>query len=153
MSDRKQPDIYHTIIPYLTVEDPTAAIAFYCDVFDAEECINLKLPDGGVAHAEIKIGDTRFMLGGEWPDMDIKGPQTLGGSPVTLLLYLSNVDEVTSNAVAKGADLLADPEDQFHGNRTSKIRDPFGHIWMLSTMFEDVDDVEVVKRFNEMAGG
>ncbi|MFN3232203.1 MAG: VOC family protein [Alphaproteobacteria bacterium] len=153
MSDRKQPDIYHTITPYLTVKDARVAAAFYGDVFKAQPCINLEMPGGGVAHIEIKIGDTRFMIGEEYPDMDIKSPATLGGSPLTLVLYVDDVDAVTADAAARGATVLAEPEDQFHGDRTARIRDPFGHIWMLATMLEDVDDVEVVKRFNKMVSG
>lgn len=153
MADRKQPDFYHTIIPYLTVADAQAASVFYQDVFGAEECINLKLPDGVGAHIEIKIGDTRFMIGGEYPDMGVIGPETLGGSGVTLMQYVDDVDAVIEGALAKGAELVTDIEDQFHGNRTGKIRDPFGHAWIVCTMIEDVDDVEVVKRFNQMMGG
>ena len=153
MSDRKQPDLYTTITPYLTVKDARAAAKFYGAVFDADPCISLELPDGGVAHMELKIGDTRFMIGEEYPDMDIHAPDTLGGSPLTLVLWLNDVDGAVAAAVEKGSTVLAEPEDQFHGNRTAKIKDPFGHIWMLSCMLEDVDDVEVVKRFNAMLEG
>ena len=148
-----KPAIYHSITPYLTTADPAAAVEFYQSVFGAEQCLRLEGPDGMIVHAEIKIGDTRFMIGGEYPDMDIKGPGLLGGSPVLLYLYVDDLEATLAQAVAAGATVLVEPEDQFHGDRTAKMADPAGHIWMLGQVLEEVSDEEVTKRFNAMMGG
>lgn len=149
----KQPSVYHTIIPYLTVSDPAAAIDFYRSIFGAEECLRLDTPDGAIIHAEIKIGDTRFMIGGEYPDMDIKGPGAPGGSPVALFVYVDDVDATVEAAVAEGATVLAELEDQFHGNRTAKIADPSGHLWMVGALLDELPDAEITRRFKDMMGG
>jgi PhnB protein len=144
------PQGYEGVIPYLCVRDAAGAIEFYKDVFSATEIMRLTDPGGMIGHAELRIGGMSIMLSEESPDMDMRGPQLLGGSPVSLVLYLEDVDAVASKAVAAGAKLLGAIEDQFYGDRTGKLEDPFGHIWMIATHIEDVSVEEIQKRFLSM---
>jgi PhnB protein len=141
------PQGYEGVIPYLCVRDAAGAIEFYKDVFGATETMRLTDPGGMVGHAELRIGGTSIMLGEESPDMDVRGPQLLGGSPVSLLLYVEDVDAMASKAVAAGAKLLGPVEDQFYGDRSGKLEDPFGHIWMIATHIEDVSAEDMQRRF------
>lgn len=141
------PQGYEGVIPYLCVRDAAGAIEFYKDVFGAIETMRLTDPGGMVGHAELRIGGTCIMLGEESPDMDVRGPQLLGGSPVSLLLYVEDVDAMASKAVAAGATLLGPVEDQFYGDRSGKLEDPFGHIWMIATHIEDVAAEDMQRRF------
>jgi PhnB protein len=147
-----KPPIYHTVLPYITVADPDAAIDWYGKVFGAELSILLQTPDKSLTHAEIKIGDTRFMIGGPFPDLDIVGPDTLAGTAVTLVICVPDVDAVLAGAEIAGAEVQVPAEDQFHGNRTATIKDPFGHRWILSTMLEELSDAEISARFQNMIG-
>lgn len=145
-STKHIPEGYHSVTPYLYLSDAARAIEFYKSVFGATEIMRMDAPGGKIGHAEIKIGDSHVMLADECPDMDARSPQSCGGSPVGLLLYIENVDAVAEQAVAAGAKLLSPLEDKFYGDRMGKIEDPFGHIWAIATHTEDVSPEEMQKR-------
>lgn len=140
------PEGYASITPYLIAKDAARAIEFYKQAFGATELMRLAQPDGRVGHAEIRIGDSRLMIADEFPEMDARGPQSIGGSPVGLLLYVEDVDAVAARAVAAGATLVRPIEDKFYGDRSGTLRDPFGHIWHVSTHKEDVPPDEIGRR-------
>jgi PhnB protein len=140
------PDGYHTATPYLIVKDAARAIEFYKKAFGATELVRMAQPDGKIGHAEIKIGDSPIMLADEFPEMGARSPQSLGGSPVSILLYVENVDAVFSQAVAAGAKVQRPVKDQFYGDRTGGVEDPFGHLWYIATHMEDVSPDEMRKR-------
>ena len=146
------PEGYHTVTPYLYVGDAARAIEFYQTVFGAEELFRMDAPGGKIGHAEIMIGDSHIMLADEFPEMDARSPQTIGGSPVGLLLYLEDVDAVAASAVSAGAKLLEPLEDKFYGDRMGKLQDPFGHIWAIATHMEDVSPEELERRAAAMHG-
>ena len=137
-STKHIPEGYHSVTPYLYMNDAARAIEFYKEVFGATEIMRMDAPGGKIEHAEIKIGDSYVMLGDECPEMDARSPQTVGGSPVGLLLYVEDVDAVVERAVAAGAKMLEPLEDKFYGDRMGKIQDPSGHIWAVATHKEDV---------------
>lgn len=141
---------YHSITPYLIVKGAAAAIDFYKSVLGAVELMRMAGPDGVVMHAELKIGDSMFMLGEEDPNCGATGPQTLGGSPVGLCVYYPDVDAVFAAAVAGGAKVVKDLKDQFYGDRSGTVTDPFGHNWTLSTHIEDVSEEEMGRRVEAM---
>jgi PhnB protein len=141
------PDGYHTATPYLIVREAARAIDFYKQVFGATELLRLADASGKVGHAEIKIGDSTIMLADEFPDMGILGPQTIGGSPVTILLYVEDVDAVVGRAVAAGATLVRPVKDQFYGDRSGVVRDPFGHVWGIANHKEDVSPEDINRRY------
>jgi len=139
------PDGYHTITPYLTIKGASEAMAFYKKAFGAEETTRMSGPDGkSVMHAEMKIGDSLFMLGEEWPGMS-KGPISLGGSPVGLFLYVQDVDAAYQRAVSAGATSEQPPTDMFWGDRYAKLKDPFGHQWSIGTHKKDLTPAEIEK--------
>src|SRR5215470_12102802 len=140
------PDGYHTATPYLIVRDPARAIDFYKSAFGAKEIVRLPGPDGKIAHAEVQIGDSRIMLGGESPQMGSRSPETLKGTPVGIFLYLENVDAAFKRAVGAGAKAVQPPEDMFWGDRYGKVSDPFGHEWQLATHKEDLTPEEIGER-------
>jgi PhnB protein len=144
-----KPDGYHSLTPYLIMRDAAKAIEFYKKVFGAEEHMRMGTPDGKIGHAEIKIGDSVVMLADECSEG--KSPQTLGGSAVGLMFYLPDVDATVKLAVAEGATLQRPVEDQFYGDRSGSIADPFGHVWHLATHVEDVSPEEMEKRQAEAA--
>lgn len=144
------PDAYRTATPYLIVNDAASAIAFYIKAFDAIELVRLANPSGKVMHAEVRIGDAPFMLADEFPDMGYRSPQSLGGSPVSILLYVNEVDAQFKQAIAAGAKEMMPVQDQFDGDRRGTLIDPFGHIWLLATRKEDVSPDEMKKRFETM---
>lgn len=144
------PDGYHTVTPYLITHDSAAAIEFYKEAFGATEKMRLSGPEGKVMHAEIIIGDSHVMLADEFPDMDIRGPKTLGGTPASLLIYVENVDEVFAKALAAGAVEKRPLCDQFYGDRSGVVEDPFGHQWSIATHIEDLTQEELDRRFTEM---
>ncbi len=146
MAVRTIPKGYHAITPSLIVKDPAEAIDFYKTIFGAKEVERLEMPDGSIAHAEVLIGDSRIMLSPESAQWGNKSPQTLGGSPVTVHLYVRDVDKVVSRAIDAGAKILIPVADQFYGDRSGRIADPFGHIWIISTHKEDLSKREVKKR-------
>ncbi len=138
------PSGYHTVTPYLVVNDGARAIDFYKQAFGAKELHRMGGPDGKIGHAELKIGDSVIMLSDEM--MGNRSPQSLGGSPVSIFLYVDNVDSVFNQAVKAGAKSDMAPEDMFWGDRYGKLTDPFGHVWGLATHVEDVAPQEMEKR-------
>jgi PhnB protein len=134
--------------PYLIVKGANAAIAFYAKAFGAKHLFSLKEPSGKVGHAELEIGDSRFMLADEYPDFGALSPVTIGGSPVSIHLYVANVDEITARAVEAGATLLRPVSDEFFGDRVALVADPFGHKWHLATKKEDVTPEEMQRRMD-----
>ena len=146
------PEGYHTVTPYLIITNAAKAIEFYKEVFGATELTRLTTPDGKVGHAEIKIGDSCIMLADECPAWDARSPETIGGSPVTVLLYVEDVDTVVSRAVAAGAKLSKPVEDCFYGDRSGLLTDPFGHKWYVATHIEDVSPEEMKRRASEQYG-
>ncbi|HEX8131109.1 MAG TPA: VOC family protein [Pyrinomonadaceae bacterium] len=140
------PEGYHSITPYLHITGAARAIEFYKEIFGATEVMRIDAPGGKIGHAEIKIGDSHIMLADEFPEMDVRSPQSFGGSPVGLLLYVEDVDAVAERAVAAGAKLQSPLEDKFYGDRMGKLVDPFGHIWAIATHKEDVSPEEMAER-------
>jgi PhnB protein len=143
---RAIPEGYHSITPYLVIKGAANAIDFYKRAFGATEVMRMASPDGKIGHAEITIGDSRIMLADEYPEMGHRSPQSIGGTGVSLMVYLENVDEVFNRAVAAGARQLQPVKDQFYGDRSGTLRDPFGHEWTLSTHVEDVSPDEMRRR-------
>lgn len=141
-----------TISPALTVDDGPAALDFYRKAFGAKELMRLDGPDGRLLHAEIEIGGMRIMLGDEFPEWGNQSPKSLGGTPVGIHVYVDDVDTVASRAVDAGAEILMPVEDQFYGDRSGRLRDPFGHEWIVSTHEEDVPEEEIRKRAAEIFG-
>jgi PhnB protein len=142
------PEGYHTITPYLAVQDAAKAIDFYKRAFGAKEIMRMDGPPGKIGHAELQIGDSRIMLADEMPGMS-RSPKSLGGSPVGIFLYVENVDSVFNQAVSAGAKVTAPLEDMFWGDRYGKLDDPFGHSWSVATHKEDVAPQEMAKRSKE----
>jgi PhnB protein len=140
------PDGYHTFTPYLIVKGAARAIDFYKQVFGATERTRLAMPDGKIGHAEIQIGDSVIMLADGCPEMGAKDPEAFGGSPVMLHLYMPDVDATFDKAVAAGAKVTRPIQNQFYGDRSGMVTDPFGHIWNISTHIEDVSPEEIDKR-------
>jgi PhnB protein len=140
------PDGYHAATPYLIVNGAAQAIEFYKKAFGATEIMRMAQPGGKVGHAEIKIGDSIIMLADESPDVGARSPQSIGGSPVSIMLYVEDVDRIFSQAVAAGAKVKRPVADQFYGDRTGGIEDPFGHLWYIATHKEDVSPEEMRKR-------
>lgn len=140
------PDGYHSVTPYLIVGDGARAIDFYKQAFGATELFRMAGPDGKIGHAEIKIGDSHVMLADEHPQMNARSPQSFGGSPVSLMLYVEDVDATVGRAVEAGAQLTRPVADQFYGDRTGGVTDPFGHAWYVATHVEDVPPEELQKR-------
>ena len=140
------PEGYHTATPYLIVRDAARAIEFYKKAFGAKELMRMADPSGKIGHAEIKIGDSPIMLADEVPEMGHRSPESLGGSPVSILLYVEDVDAVFNQAVAAGAKVQRPVADQFYGDRTGGVTDPFGHVWYVATHIEDVSPEEMRKR-------
>jgi PhnB protein len=151
---RPVPEGFHSATPYLTVTHAARAIDFYKSVFGATE-LPPRLTDpksGRVMHAEIKIGDSPIMIADEAPERGNRSPQSLGDSTVTIVLYVEDVDAVASRAVAAGANLLIPVADQFYGDRSGRLADPFGHVWIIATHKEDVSPEEIEKRANALYG-
>ena len=148
---------YHSVTPYLACREAGRAIEFYQQAFGAKELLRIPAPGGKIGHAEIRIGDSRVMLTDEYPEMDFLSPQTRGGTTVHLHVYLKDVDAAVARAVAAGARLTREVQDQFYGDRTGTLQDPFGHVWHLATHKEDLSKAEMRKRaekaMKEMGGG
>lgn len=145
------PDGYHSLNAYLTVDPASEAIEYYKRVFGAKERMRLDMPGGKIGHAELEIGDSVLMLADAFPEMDIKSPSAIGGTPVAIGLYLPDVDAVVARAVDAGAKILSPLTNQFYGDRSAKIQDPFGHIWHVATHIEDVSPEEMQRRADEWA--
>jgi PhnB protein len=144
------PDGYHSVTPYLIMSGAARAIEFYQRVFGAKEIMRLPGADGRVGHAELQIGTSRIMLADECPQRGAQSPQTVGGTPVSLLLYVEDVDAVAARAVAAGAKEVHPIKDQFYGDRSGTFSDPFGHVWTIATHREDVPPAEMERRMAEM---
>ena len=140
------PDGYHAVTPYLIVKGAARAIEFYEVAFGARELFRMPRPDGRVGHAELQIGDSRLMLADEHPEIGARSPQSIGGSPVTIHLYVPDVDATVARAVAAGARLDRPVADQFYGDRNGGLTDPFGHVWFVATHKEDVAPDELERR-------
>lgn len=145
------PDGYRSITPYLIIQGASAAIAFYKKVFGARERMRMGGPEGKVGHAELEIGDAVVMLADEHPEMGARSPQTLGGTPVHVLVYVEDVDATVARAVEAGAKVVRPVENQFYGDRSGGLIDPFGHSWYVSTHVEDVPPEEMQKRAAALA--
>ena len=143
---RPIPEGYHTVTPYLILSAASDAIAFYKKALGAEEVMRLGDPGGKVHHAEIKIGDSRIMLADEHPEIQALSPRTVGGSPVSIHLYVTDVDGAVERAVAAGAKLVRPVADQFYGDRVGGIEDPFGYRWFIATHKEDLTVEEIRRR-------
>jgi len=143
------PEGYHTLTPYLAVDDAKAAIDFYQRAFGAKERVRMHGPDGMIAHAELEIGDSKVMLADPFPQASTRPPKELGGTSVGVFVYVENVDEVFQQAVDAGATAPMEPDDQFWGDRFGSVTDPFGHSWQISTHVEDVPPEEMEKRSKE----
>jgi PhnB protein len=146
------PDGYPQVTPYLCVDGASAAIEFYGQVFGATERMRMPEPDGKIGHAELQLGESVIMLSDEYPDRGIRGPKTIGGTPVTMSVYVEDVDRVFARAVQAGATALRPVEDQFYGDRTGQFEDPFGHRWSVASHVEDVSPDELAKRAEAMGG-
>ena len=147
MSVKPIPDGYHTATPYLIVKGAADAIEFYKKVFGATEVVRMAGPGGAIMHAEVKVGDSIIMLAEENPQWGATAPTTLGGSPVGLCLYFPDVDARFAAAVANGAQVKRPVQDQFYGDRSGTVIDPFGHVWTIATHIEDVSPEECHRRF------
>jgi len=140
---------YHSVTAYLTVENAAAAIEFYKTAFGAAEHMRMPMGDK-IGHADIIIGDTHIMLADEFPEMDKLGPKSRGGSTSSLMIYVPDVDAAFEKAVAAGAEVTRPVEDQFYGDRSGWLKDPFGHEWTIATHIEDVSEEEMNNRMSEM---
>jgi PhnB protein len=147
------PEGYHSTTPYLCVKGAAAAIEFYKKAFGAKELLRMADPSGKVGHAEIQIGDSRVMLADEYPEMGFLSPQSIGGTPVMMHLYVEDVDATVPKAIAAGAKVTREVADQFYGDRGGKIEDPFGHSWYVATHKEDLTPEEIQKRAAATFGG
>ncbi len=145
MSVKAQPEGFHSVTPYLTVDGAAEAIRWYGEALGATEVLRLPMGDK-IAHAEIRIGDSHVMLSDEWPDHGKLGPNNRGGATSSLMVYLEGVDAAFERAVAAGGTVEQPVQDQFYGDRTGSFRDPFGHSWTLATHVEDVPEDELQRR-------
>lgn len=150
MSVNPIPDGYHSVTPYLIVDDAEAALKFYREALGAEEVV--RLPMGGkIGHAEIRIGNSMVMLSDEWPDMGALGPKTRGGATSSFVLYVDDADKAFDRAVKAGAKVDKPVENQFWGDRMGSVTDPFGHKWSFGSHVEDVSPEEMKKRMDAWA--
>lgn len=151
MSVQPIPAGYHSITPYLIVHDAAAAIDFYTRAFGAEEVLRMNTPQGKVSHAEVRIGDSHVMLADEHPEMGARSPKTIGGTACSFLFYCEDVDAQFQQALAAGATEKRPVQDQFYGDRSGIVEDPFGHSWSISTHQEDLTPEEIEARIAKMA--
>ena len=151
MAVKPIPEGYHALTPYLVVKGAAAALDFYARAFGAKELLRMADPSGRIGHAEMKIGDSAFMLADEHPEVGAVAPPASGGHYLTLLLYVPDVDATFKRAIAAGATEVKPVQLQFYGDRSGRLRDPFGHEWTLATHVEDVPHEEMDRRAREMA--
>lgn len=152
MSVKAVPAGHRTVAPYLAIKNGAKALEFYKKAFGATEIFKLMMPDGRLGHAEIRLGDSVIMLSDEFPEYGGKAPDTLGGSPVSIHLYVEDVDAFFKRALAAGAKERKPVMDQFYGDRSGQLEDPFGHVWWVATHKEDVAPDELQKRVQAMFG-
>jgi PhnB protein len=146
MAVKPIPDGYHAVTPYLVVDGAAQALEFYKQVFGATEQMRMAAPDGRIGHAEMRIGDSVVMLADEVPDMGYRGPKAYGGSALSLMVYVDDVDATFRRALAAGAVERRAVQNQFYGDRSGTLEDPFGHTWTVSTHVEDLSQEEMAKR-------
>ena len=146
------PDDKRAAVPYLAVRGAARALEFYETAFGAVEKLRFNMADGRVGHAEFSVGDAAVMLSDEFPDQNINGPETLGGTSCSVHLYVEDVDAFVEKAVGGGAEIVQKVEDQFYGDRTGKIKDPFGHVWWIATHMEDLSPEEIGARAKALFG-
>ena len=149
---RPIPEGYHSVTPYLILSGAADAIEFYKKAFGAAEVMRMPAPGGKVGHAEVEIGGSRIMLADEYPDMGYRGPKAIGGTPVTIHLYVEDVDTVARQAVAAGAKERRPVKDEFYGDRSGNFEDPFGHVWHIATHKEDLSPDDIKRRADEAMG-
>jgi PhnB protein len=140
------PEGYPRVIPYLSIDGATAAIDFYKNVFGAKERVRMPAPEGKIGHAELELGDSVVMLADVFPGMSAPSPKALGGTPVSIMVYVEDVDSVFDRALKAGAKAERPVENQFYGDRVGQFEDPFGHKWFVATHVEDVSPEEMEKR-------
>ena len=146
MAVKPIPEGYHSVTPYLIIDGAADAIEYYKKAFGATELFRMPMPGGKIGHAELKIGDSPIMLADEHPEMGYKSPTSWGGSPISLMLYVEDVDAVFQQAIGAGAKEQRPVADQFYGDRLGTLTDPFGHVWTISTHKEDVSMEEMQRR-------
>ncbi|WP_412075918.1 VOC family protein [Streptomyces xanthophaeus] len=151
MAVKPVPEGYPRVTPYLCVDGAAAAIDFYVSVLGANERMRMPAPGGKIGHAELELGNSIIMLADEYPDTGFRSPKAVGGTPVTLHVYVEDVDAVFADALARGATQLSPVKNEFYGDRSGQIEDPFGHRWNISTHVEDVPPEEMEKRAEEAA--
>ncbi|MBL8266178.1 VOC family protein [Steroidobacter sp.] len=152
MSEQKELTV-HEVYTYLRLHDTAAAIDFYQRAFGAKELFRLVEPSGRVGHAEVKIGPATIMLSDEYPELGIRGPRSLGSTTVSIHIHVSDVDRLFEQAVAAGATVVRPLQDQFYGERSATVRDPFGHEWLLGGHIEDVTPEEMQRRYTALFSG
>ena len=143
---------YHTVTPYLTLDDATAAIEFYKDAFGATERVRMEGPDGKIGHAELEIGDSLVMLADAMPHSTTSSPRELGGTTAGVFLYVKDVDAVVKQATKAGAKITQEVADMFWGDRFGSLKDPYGHVWSVATHVEDLTPSEIAERAKQAMG-
>lgn len=146
MAVKPIPEDYQTVTPYLAVDDAAQAIEYYKKAFGATELVRMDAPGGAIGHAELQIGDSRVMLADPFPQASTKPPKELGGTSVSIFMYVEDVDAFVKQAVDAGATVLMEPADQFWGDRLGTIQDPFGHAWSIASHVEDLTPEEIAER-------
>ena len=152
MKAKPIPRGYESAIPYLYCRNAVKALAFYKKAFGATERIRMAMPTGKIGHAEIQVAGAKIMLADEFKDMNVLGPQSIGGTPVTVLIYVRDVDAFAKRAVKAGAKIVYPPSDQFYGDRNCKLIDPFGHAWMFASRKENLTPKQQLKRAAALFG-
>jgi PhnB protein len=152
MAVRAIPEGYHTATPYLIVREAARALDFYKRAFGAAELMRFTVSGGKLGHAEMRIGDSVIMLADESPEMAARSPEAYGGSPVSIALYVEDADAVFNQAIAAGAKVVRPVKDQFYGDRSGTLVDPFGHTWTVATHKEDISLEEMNRRLEAMKG-
>jgi PhnB protein len=146
MAVKPIPEGYHSLTPYLAVEDASKAIDFYKEAFGAEETIRMPGPDGKIAHAELQLGDSRLMLSDPFPYSNVRPPSERGGPTGSVFMYVEDVDATFEQAQRAGAEVVSELEDMFWGDRFGTLSDPFGHVWSVATHKEDLSEEEMAER-------
>ncbi|MFF3859969.1 VOC family protein [Streptomyces sp. NPDC002209] len=149
MAVKPVPEGYPRVTPYLCTDGAAAAIDFYASVFGATERMRMPAPDGRIGHAELELGNSVIMLADEYPEIGFRSPKSVGGTPITLHVYVEDVDAVFAKALSLGATEVSPVKDEFYGDRTGQLEDPFGHRWNIATHVEDVPAAEMEKRAKE----
>jgi PhnB protein len=146
MPTKPIPEGYHTLTTYIAVDDAAKAIEYYKRAFGAKERVRMDAPGGLIGHAELEIGDSVLMLSDPFPQATTKTPKEIGGTTVSLLMYVEDVDEAVQKAVDAGASVTMEPDDQFWGDRLGSVTDPYGHVWQIATHVEDLTPEEIAER-------